>query len=272
VKLLSFSDLHVDTNNAELKCDLIGELASYIRDVNPDRVVIAGDMAGGAKSCIRYLDELAERTGIPISYVPGNHSVWTVEEDEGASWKAYEALRDHPSSLIDRPVELGHDWVLLGDMGWYDYSFQEPGMTRADTVLQKKMVWRDSVFARFGMEDEEVCIMMLEKFERLLTRYRGKKVVFVNHFLPYDRFMKHFYTHQVFRVIIPFMGSARLGELLDRHEQVKVVIFGHIHWRHGLVEHNGKQVVCNPLGYVREWRSRDVAEEIRRASTILELG
>jgi putative phosphoesterase len=269
LKLLCLSDLHVDHNNARLKVNLVDELVSYIRETAPDRVVVAGDMAGGSERCISYIEEIEQKSGVPLSYVPGNHSIWTNKKDSD-SWAEYEALRRHPSSLIDRPIYLPDGWVLLGDMGWYDYSFRESHMSRDEVVSQKKLAWTDSVMARWGLEDEEVCDLMLRKFEDLLNAHREHKVIFVNHFVPYRDYVPVSPHNRVWNLIRPFLGTGRLGDLLDRSPQVRYVLFGHVHHRFRR-ERNGQDVICTPLGYVKEWQSSDPSVEVRASGTWIEI-
>lgn len=271
MKLLSFSDLHLDHNNKELDRDITPEIAAYIREVAPDRVIVAGDMAGSSERCIPYIEELERLSGVPLSYIPGNHSIWTLNKQADASWREYEQLKQHHSSLIDRPLHLNDEWVLIGDMGWYDYSFKEPHRTRDEIVRERNQIWKDSALARWGISDEQVCQLMLDKFERQLTEHQDKKIVFVNHFIPYPEFVPVSQTWEVWNMIRPFMGTARLGELLDRHPQVRYVIFGHIHHRIGTKLRNGQTVICNPLGYVKEWRTSDPLTEIRNSATLIHL-
>jgi putative phosphoesterase len=271
MKVLSLSDLHIDNTSREIAGDVVGEIASYIREVAPDRVIVAGDMAGGAEACIRYIEEIEQRSGVSLSYIPGNHSIWTMSK-ETDSWHQYERLQAHHSSLINRPLELNDEWVLLGDMGWYDYTYRQPHETIQEVIKNRNMIWKDSVMAKWGgMSDEEVCTQMLDKFETQLNAYAGKKIIFVNHFIPYLDFCPIATNYEVRNMIRPFMGSSKLGELLDRHEQVKYVIFGHIHRRIGVQARGEKQIICTPLGYVKEWKTKDLATEIRSASALIEL-
>ncbi|MGZ4113109.1 MAG: metallophosphoesterase [Tumebacillaceae bacterium] len=271
MKLLSFSDLHIDNTSREISDDVIGTIAAYIKEVAPDRVIVAGDIAGGAEACIRYLEELEQRSGVPHSYVPGNHSIWTMSK-ETDSWHEYELLKQHHTSLIDKPIELNEEWVLLGDMGWYDYTYREPQVSVQEVIKNRNMIWKDSVMARWGtLSDEDVCAKMLDKFESLLNRYADKKIIFVNHFIPYLDFCPVATNYEIWNMIRPFMGSTKLGDLLDRYEQVKYVIFGHIHRRFGVRQRGEKQIICTPLGYVKEWRTQDLATEIRSSSAVIEI-
>ncbi|ARU62609.1 hypothetical protein CBW65_17760 [Tumebacillus avium] len=275
LKILSFSDLHVDYNSTELKRELTQEIALCIKEHAPDRVIVAGDMAGGAERCIRYIEEIQEKSGVPLSYVPGNHSIWATR-DNGDSWKQYNMLRDHESSLIDKPLQLNDEWVLVGDMGWYDYTHGLAQKTRAEIVKDKNMMWKDSVMARWGMEDEELTELMLNKLRAQFEQFQDKKIVFANHFIPYAEYVPvsqrpDHPMGKVWNAIRPFMGSTKLGDLLDEHAHVEYVIFGHKHWRHSMEERNGKKIICNPLGYVKEWITDDFATEIRTAATVIEL-
>lgn len=269
MKLLIFSDLHADNNQERLGESIIPEVVAYIQEVAPDRVIVAGDMAGGAERCIRYLEQLEQLSGTPFSYVPGNHSIWSNQTTD--SWHEYEMLRAHPTSLIERPLLVGEKWAIIGDMGWYDYTYREESWTREETVRRKESYWRDSVFARFGMEDEAVTERILRSLERQLDEHRDRQVVFVNHFIPYPEYVPISTRSQVWNMIRPFMGSARMGELLDSYANVRHVIFGHVHYRYGSKQRGDKWVHCHPLGYRNEWQTDDLAKEIRSASCVLEL-
>lgn len=269
MRLLTFSDLHVDHNSAALKADLIEHIAAYIRETAPDLVIVAGDMAGGSERCIRAIDAIEKATGIPLAYIPGNHSVWTINK-ETDSWHEYKQLRAHRSSLIDRPILLPDDWVLIGDMGWYDYSF-ETERTREQVIKDRNLMWRDSVLARFGQDDDELCGRMVDKFAALLDRYRDKKIIFVNHFIPYLDYAPVSTHNKVWNMIRPFMGSSRIGDLLDASPQVRHVIFGHVHYRYGTRMRGDQQVICNPLGYVKEWRTQDPVTEIKNSASWIEI-
>lgn len=271
MKLLSLSDLHIDNTLREYQGDVVGEIASYIKEVAPDRVVVAGDMAGGAQACIRFIEEIEQRSGVPLSYIPGNHSIWTMSK-ETDSWYEYDLLKAHHSSLIDRPLELNDEWVMIGDMGWYDYTYRQPHVSLQEVLKNRNMMWKDSVMARWGaMSDEDVCYAMLDKIETQLQAYQGKKIIFVNHFIPYLDYCPVATSYEIWNMIRPFMGSIKIGELLDRYEGVKYVIFGHIHRRFGVQQRRDKTVICTPLGYVKEWKTTDLATEIRNSSALIEL-
>lgn len=269
MKLLVFSDLHVDYNSETLGRNIAPDIAAYIREVAPDRVLVAGDMAGGAERCIRYIEEIQEGSGVPLSYVPGNHSVWTLDKTAD-SWQEYERLAAHPSSLIDRPVTLTDDWVLIGDMGWYDYSF-EADTAREEVVKRKNSVWKDSVLARFGLEDEALTTHMLERVSKQFAAHADKQIVFANHFIPWIEYAPVSPHSEIWNMIRPFMGSTRLGALIDAHPNVQVTVFGHKHWRHGLVQRGDRQLICAPLGYVKEWRTGKLGEELRACGVVIEL-
>jgi putative phosphoesterase len=267
MKLLILSDLHADNNHQRLGRSIIPEVAAYIREVAPDHVIVAGDMAGGAARCIQYIEELEQLSGARLSYVPGNHSIWT----DNDSWQEYDLLRNHPSSLIGKPLLLGDTWAVIGDMGWYDYTYREDSWTREDCASRKELYWRDSVFAKFGMDDEAVTNRMLDSFRTQLEAHRDRNVVFVNHFIPYRDYVPISSHSQVWNMIRPFMGSARIGDLLDESPHVRHVIFGHVHWRFGTKRRGHQWVHCHPLGYMNEWKTDDIVKEIRDASYVIEL-
>lgn len=271
MKLLVLSDLHIDYNDRRTDRPTAPAIAAYIREVAPDRVVIAGDIAGGAAHCLRCLEEIEQLSGVPVSYVPGNHSIWT-NSKETDSWHEYRLFRDHSTSLIDRPVHLNDKWVLLGDMGWYDYTFREEHISPEQVRDNRNKVWKDSIMARWGMEDTALTDLMLDKFAKMFEAHRDKQIIFANHFIPYRDFVPVSTHNEIWNLIRPFMGSARLGDLLDRHEHVRYVIFGHMHYRYGLREHKGKNIAVAPLGYAqKEWKTDSIEQELRDCGVVIEL-
>lgn len=260
------SDIHLDVNEKIKKKKLKDILLDYIKEKNPDYLIIAGDLTGGYEYTIELLEEIEEETGVKVKFVPGNHDIWT---NKVSSFENYEALKNHKSSLIDNPLELD-SYVVIGDMGWYDYTFKPEFMNEEEVRLHKPNLWSDAYYAKWGMSDKELYEKMHEKIAKQLEENKDKKVIFVNHFLPYDDFLV-FKNDIKWNTCNAFMGSSKLGELLDSYGNVEYVVFGHTHKRFGLMEFGNKKVICNPVGYTGEWDTTDFKKELETCGVIIEI-
>lgn len=266
LKVLFLSDLHLDVNRQYLKQNLLPALIAFLNEIKPDVWVLAGDVAGDAAYTLELLEAIEKETGVVIKFIPGNHDIWT---DKSSSWDGYELFKQHPTTLIDAPFEIG-DYVVVGDMGWYDYSFKPSFMNEEEVTLHKANLWNDARYAKWGMSDQALYAQMHDKFEAMLETYRDKKIIFVNHFVPYTDFLL-FKQDLSWNISNSFMGSSRLGEMLDTYENIEYVVFGHTHTRFGQFDFGGKTVICNPLGYVGEWQTKSFEEELRNTGIVLEL-
>lgn len=266
MKVLFLSDVHIDVNTKYLKQNLLPSLIDYLNEVKPDLWIFAGDLAGDAVYTLELLEEIQKQTGVMIKFIPGNHDIWT---DKESSWDSYELFKHHHTSLIDNPF-IFEDYVVIGDLGWYDYSFKPSFINEEEVRLHKNNLNRDGLYARWGISDIELYTIMHEKFEKQLENYRDKKVIFVNHFVPYLDFVT-FKQDLLWNIGNSYMGSEKLGQLLDAYDNIETVVFGHTHKRFGQVKFGDKTVICNPLGYSGEWKTESFASELRKAGIVLEL-
>lgn len=267
MKLALFSDLHLDINSSGergLGRDITSEVASYFRTLDADHILIAGDVRETAGKCIEALEYLQEASHKPISFIPGNHDVWTEGQN---SWREYQQYREHYTTLIDTPLHLTDTHVVIGDMGWYDYTF---GLTEYSLeAFQQRRQENWDTLAKFDRDDVTLTSMMLDKLETQFEAHRDRRVIFLNHFVPYEEFIVRKDGNPEWNFTGGFMGSKRIGELIDRYDNIDYVVFGHTHQRFGTVQTHGRTVICNPLGYLREWSGSDVREELQRATTFI---
>lgn len=266
MKLLFYSDLHLDNNETWCKYDLVPHLLNYLREVKPDYVVIAGDIAGSAKEVLMFLARLAE---FKILFVPGNHDIWTTAGHKDASWNEYNQLLMHPGNLIRYPLIIG-DWAIVGSMGWYDYSFRHKHVNYDECKYLKKKFWNDADMCKWNMTDSELTNLMLQQTNDVLKECTNKNVIFVTHFVPWKDFLT--VTAKDSPVTDGYMGSKRLGELLDQYKNVKYVHFGHTHKRFGLMDFGDKKVICNPFGYTGGWKYVHAEDEFEHAGIVVDIG
>lgn len=267
LKILVLSDLHLDVNQKGSVLDLVEMTILFIRRKRADVVLIAGDLMGEAGKTLQTIERIENETGIPVWFVPGNHDLWSSKEN---TWKLYDRFKNHPSSLLEQPRMIGEKYVVIGESGWYDYGFKPDYVSRGEVEKHKKKVWNDSQYTHWGMKDEEVVDIFLARIREQLDRFRDKKVIFVNHFIPFEEYVV-VKGVKSWDICNSFMGSPRLGELLDTYSNIEHIIFGHTHKRFGSSERNGVNVICNPLGYLHEWKTDEFLKELDSCSTLLSI-
>lgn len=268
MRVLIMSDLHLDQNSMSLGRNLLREFIDKVNTKKPDIVLIAGDICNFASDTIKIIRVIENQVGVKVLFIPGNHDIW-VNLNE-SSMDAYNLLKNDPSSVIDKPYFLNDEYVVVGDMGWYDYTFAPSTISNFVLKSRAKTLW-DGKYTRFGMENVELFQMMYNSLKKQLDSVKDKKVIFMNHFIPYKDFVVYKADSSNWDLCNGYMGSAQLGELLDSYSNIEYVIFGHTHKRFGLIEYRKKQIICNPLGYVGEWKTEDFNQEIEDAFTLLEL-
>lgn len=267
MRLLIMSDLHLDKNSMYSGRNLLPELIEKIKEKNPDLILIAGDISNFASDSLKIIRVIEEGSGVKVLFVPGNHDMW-VDINE-SSEDVYNLFKEDPSSLIGRPYHLNDKYVIVADMGWYDYSLAPATIPYHTMKSRKKTLWMDSKYVRFSEPDDKVYSRIHKSLEKQLKEVADKKVIFMNHFVPYQDFVSFKKDDAEWNLCNGFMGSSRLGELLDSFPNVEHVIFGHTHQRYDRTNYRNKNIICRPLGYKGEWKTDDFFEELEDSFTLL---
>ncbi len=267
MKIGIISDLHIDINQAFPVGTLLADAA---RRKELSCLAIAGDISNDSAETLKFIEELSSRCGIPVYFVPGNHDFWSANGNEAETWRIWEQYRAHPACLSDKQIALNEDWVLLGEPGWYDYSFGNPRFSRADFELKKQYgrTWQDSLHVNWGRPDIEVHQRMLNRLEESLLAAQGKQVVALIHMVGKKEFTVPESWPQ-WDYFNAFLGSKDYGELLERFA-VRYAAMGHVHFRH-TVQSGDTTYFCTCLNYHTQWRSGDPAEEIEQTLQVIDL-
>ena len=269
MKLAVVSDLHLDMNSDFAEADLLPLLIEELNKCEADTILIAGDICSDALSSIKVIDEIRSTVRSNLLFIPGNHDIWV--KDGGSSWDSYHRLASHPACLANSPCSLNDDTVIIGDMGWFDYSFLTEGVSFGQMDEARKD-WGDNKYTDWdGVDDAAITGRMLAKLEEQLKKYAGQRVILAVHFVPYRAFLPEKSAYMDWNVYNAFMGSDAFETLLDAHESVEYVIFGHTHDRHGIREYKDKTIVCSPLGYISEKSPELFRRELADSIVILEL-
>jgi putative phosphoesterase len=266
MKLGFISDIHIDINHAY---PIMEMLVDKSQEKRLDCLVIAGDISNHSSTTIEFLDRLCPLAEIPVYFVPGNHDMWDQEGMLHDSHETYARYLAHPSCLVNRCIDLGKNWVMFGDIGWYDYSFGHTDFSKEEFMHRKlgERTWMDSIHVRWQQADEQVHADMLARMEKQLIANRGKKCIIVTHMVTNPAFIVP-EDQEEWNYFNAFLGSKDYGELFAR-EHIKHSIMGHVHYRKR-AKISGVDYICACLNYHTQWRSKSIEKEIESALTVVE--
>jgi len=272
MKIGILSDIHVDINFAD-KDRVIPSIIKFINEHSLDLMIIAGDIASDYELTLCSLKEIEEKTKVPCLFVPGNHDIWTENHSEKTSWEIYELLKSYSHNLTNGPYVINENWVVIGDLGWYDFSFGDSNKYNfSDFSLMKyeNRVWQDSYKAIWNRSTLDMHKYFINKLEKQLNEYKDRNVIIVTHVLPVLDFTVQ-PPSPMWEYMNAFLGSSGYGELILKYPNVKYAVSGHVHYRkHKLI--NNTDFICNCLGYRSEWHNNDNASiEVNRAMMEIEI-
>jgi len=271
MKIGILSDIHVDINYSDK--DLVTpSICKYIKKHSLDMMIIAGDVASDYKITLDSLRDIEDVGKVPCLYVPGNHDIWTENYPEKTSWEIYELLKSYSNNLANGPYEIDKDWIVIGDLGWYDFGFgaRKYSLNDFKKMKYKERVWQDSIKAVWDRSTLKMHKYFLDKLERQLNRYRNKNIIMVTHVLPLSDFTVQ-PPSPMWEYMNAFLGSPEYGALFLRHPNVKYAVSGHVHYRKQ-IKINNTEFICNCLGYSSEWPgNEDVSIEVDRAMMTVEI-
>lgn len=255
MRLLVTADLHFNHGRSRPLAE------SVIADMNSaggDAVLVVGDTGVADGDGIEQCLSLFSIRG-PKLFVAGNHELWTCGDGAGLFDVV---LPDRVRNLgwhwlEDDPVTLGTT-TIVGSIGWYDYSFAVPELQIPRRFYEAKVSpgvaerlseyahlidgaeppesaeiiarWNDGKFVKLGMSDDAFLTQRLESLARQLNAQdRDASVVVAIHHVPFAELLPPRRGMQ-WDFARAFLGSGRIGELLQRYANVRHVFCGHSHW------------------------------------------
>jgi hypothetical protein len=284
VRIALTSDLHVDHHP-----EVVALIAARLRELEPDVVVVAGDVSEDLDKVGWALAGLCRQTAQPprLLFIPGNHDLWMEGEGGADSRARYEELlpakvREAGGECLGRtPVTIG-GFHFVGVTGWYDFSLRRMDLpcTLEDyrRGVYGRLRWNDVHRVRWAgcATPEEICGEMVASLEEQL-RVEGPKIV-VTHHLPFAELVTSFRDLPLppdvaeipWDFLNGFMGSSRLGDAIARAKDVKVGMSGHTHFRKSAVV-AGIPWEVSPIGYPREYRrmGRDLETRVAERVTLV---
>lgn len=268
------SDLHIDANNRALKTgeNFVDLLADLLRKEQVDLLLHAGDVASDYRISQKFNEDLEEAAGLPILFVPGNHDLWSRKNKEENTLKIWNSFKEAENSLIGRPRILNDKWAVVGNMGWYDYSFADQEKYSPEEFEAGKYrfgFWNDKKYIHFPWSDQELTQLTYNQLKEDIEAVQDKNIIMMTHVASHPGFVVPL-PHKLYDFFNAYMGSRLYAELYQDYP-VKYNIMGHVHFRHTL-EEDGVTHIMACLGNRKHWRNReDVADELSRTLKIIEI-
>ena len=291
MKIAFISDLHVDS--LPEPSQVIDCILERVLSIKPDVFIIAGDIASPTQLFVNTLHAFSSLPCEKI-LVAGNHDIWvessSLEKGIHSGVKYSKILpqisrRNNFIFLKDTPYRI-NGVGFAGTIGWYDYTFRNKAfdtLFSLDTYSNKKygdrFTWNDLKFAHWIEENQNrrkndslIAREMEDSLKnqiQLLSRKHIDTIVVITHHLPFQKMV--FYPNRLpFDFFSAYMGSEGLGTVILNEPSVKYVICGHSHIKstHRI---GNLHAMKSPLGYPREWRTKDLKKLIEERLSCIEI-
>lgn len=267
MRVAVISDIHIDEQDDELEFE--ETLVECINESGADYLLIAGDISEYYLRTLAFMRRLRGRISAKLYYCLGNHDLWSkYEPGIGVDdiLKYMKKSEGGEGFLQNEAVKLTDKTILIGGCGWYDYSFAYPGKFSKEHLSQKHYMdryWKDGLYAKHGISDEEVDASWNKELEKLLSEYEDYSIIFMTHMVNHPAFLvgSDHPKYEMFKYFNGFLGSDGLYRL-TKHKNVKYSICGHVHYRKSICE-DGIYYMCRCLGYPKEFPAFGGKQELK---------
>lgn len=255
------SDIHIDINK---DYNIINPIIECVNKSGASALLIAGDVSDDYQKTIDTVANVKKQLGVPVYYVPGNHDMWSDNFKITSTQSIYEAFEKDSNCLLHGSVQLDEDTTLIGDIGWYDYSFGDTKFATEDFEQMNYMdrTWQDKLKNQWTEDNLARSEKVLQSLENQLKRVKTKRIIVMTHMVPIKEFTVT-NPNEMWRYFNAFLGSSKLHELYRRYN-VTHAICGHIHYRKRIIK-DGITYICPCLNYATEWERKDVMKEIEES-------
>lgn len=235
IQIAISSDNHLDVNQVDPQKALQIQ-ADWLNQHHVDYYLYAGDLFNDFEKSQEYFAKL--QSLLPhtqLYYIMGNHDM--------LNHVMFDQI-EHPTSPLyihNRHIDLPHsDWRIIGNNGWYDYSFSKYHNQPQKVHDWKRVYWLDSSIDQ-PMTDQKRMDQALNQVQKelQLAQCDNKKVIFLTHFAPRHELLAPKpaavntpRAEKFYQMINAMMGSDALGNLLELSPNVRYVFYGHLHGIH----------------------------------------
>lgn len=271
MKVGFISDLHIDRNLETPEEMYLNTLLQVITEKKLDMLVIGGDIANHYLKTIYFVEELQKRAGFPVYFIPGNHDFWEEKNAVKNTRKIYQLYKEHPQSLIEKPLKLTDDYTLVGHPAWYNYAVYDTDKFSLAEVKGGKFRWshwQDKLRMDWQMSDQDVSRYFAELIRADLEKATTSNIILQTHMVTIPEFTIPM-PHRIFDFFNAYLATDDLTDILQAYP-ITHQIMGHVHFR-GQIQKDGLTYITNSLGYRREWRSKVLYQEIQKSIVILDI-
>lgn len=268
MKIGCISDIHVDINQ---NYKVVEDLAAVIKEKELDYLIIAGDIYNDYTVCMEVIERIKKLSGIEVYFVPGNHDLRYGEKKDNNTFEIYNRYVENPSCLCGKSKQISEDWVIIGDIGWYDYSFGSSKYEKKDFEKMRAFdrTWEDSIYVHWGKSNEEMTEFFVENLQEQFELNKDKKKIAVMHMVPRREFSVT-EKNELWEYFNAFLGSRKYAELFERYK-TEYVVLGHVHYRK-YEKFNNTKYICSCLSYSSQWQKpENSVEEIRNTLYVIEV-
>jgi 3',5'-cyclic AMP phosphodiesterase CpdA len=261
--IAAISDIH----HSEFWPDSALEVASRVRQVNPDILILAGDLGEDRTHFREALDIFHGPWSTLV--LPGNHDLWSPRlvvsaPRETASLPTSQDLWDRllPEMvrasgavwLEDTPVIIsGARLAITGTIGWYDYSGEQLGRSVDVIARDKDEFIKDGMRIDWNKTDQEFSADRHQWLAGALAFLSGQsdvdQILVATHMVPFLELRKK--NKRRSDEVLPYYINRTLGSVIAAHPKVSHTVSGHYH--------GGSQVMIKRKG-MRNIDARILAE------------
>lgn len=279
VRIAVSSDNHLDVNRIN-PAGALRMQSSFLLSKGVDYYFHGGDLFNDFAQTRHYMQDLQEQLGdrCHAFYIAGNHDLL-----QHVSYQQAETLPD-PAYLHNRYVDFpGTNWRLIGNNGWYDYSFSTYATQPAAVQQWKQVYWLDSGIDQPLTDHQRMATVLKQvKSQLAAARLAGKRVLFLTHFAPRHELLapkpaavNSPRRERFYQMINAVMGSDHLGTLLEASGNVQFVFYGHLHGSHPALQRHGVTYFNQSVGVrnkrINEWQWDTFAAQWQGRLRILDL-
>jgi predicted phosphodiesterase len=258
VQLLVTADLHYNQPRSAAPAD---ELIDQMNRAGGDVLMVVGDTAAAdgdaLERCLSRFKFVGEKL-----FVAGNHELWTYGDDSNELFRQVlpRRVRDLGWQWLQEAPFIHGDIAIVGNIGWYDYSFAQPslgiphrfyaakvspGAARRFTefaqlfevqddipAAAREIVarWNDGRFVHLHRSDEAFLDELLAELGGQLESLKPmKRILVAVHHLPFAALLPPPHSAQ-WDFAKAYLGSQRIGALLTQYPNVSDVVCGHSHF------------------------------------------
>lgn len=254
------TDIHLD----RLEERDYSEYKEYLQELNPDCLIISGDISEGEKVC-QSLKDFDESLDFPIYFVLGNHDFY---------WNCFEQVEREVSSIVENSknlvwltqkgvIELNSSTCLIGVEGWGDgrngiFDISK-GYTRdLLSIKDYKDLDREQIHKLMNDRGDFYAELLRPKLIEAANNYEN--ILFFTHVPPFvnacfdrglrviDEFRQPFYTCKS-------IGDLLLEVMNEKPNCQMTVFCGHTHETADLKILDNLRVRVKESGYGTWWNS-----------------